>query len=232
PVLAPHLGRRDAKAFLEIVEDAFDALAAGPLPADVGVVEDVHHEADRLALVEHRLGDEKVGQMPRAEERIVEQNGVAGSKGVDRMSRERVLDGEGHRAHVTRRVRPLSDHPPPGVKDGHGTVRALTRLLGVGGPVDRRADLDRDRLERAPDDAEGDRIHDADAPHQLTFRDHAGRPAARLTPEPAPPAVPTTSTIRFAYSSTDAVAPGGRTVVDSRSSTIAGPVRCAPGASA
>src|SRR5881296_570654 len=27
-------------------------------------------------------------------------------------------------------------------------------------------------------------------------RDHAGRPAARLTPEPAPPAVPTTSTIR------------------------------------
>src|SRR5206468_1129621 len=165
PVLAPHFGRRDAKAFLEIVEDAFDALAAGPLPADVGVVEDVHNEADRLALVEHRLGDEKIGQMPRAEERIVEQNGVAGSKGVDRMSRERVLDDEGHRAHVTRRVRPLRDHAPLGVEDRHGEILPLARLLRVGGPVDRRADLDRDRLERAPDDAEGDRVDGGQGHH-------------------------------------------------------------------
>src|SRR2546427_7224399 len=138
--------------------------------------------------------------MPRAEERIVEQNGVAGPKGVDRMCRERVLDGEGHRAHVTRRVRPLRDHAPLGVEDRHREILTLARLLGVGRPVDRRADLDRDRLERAPDDAEGDRV---DPRHG-------------------------SSTRRFAYSSTDALAPGGSTVVDSRSSTIAGPARRAP----
>jgi len=68
--------------------------------------------------------------------------------------------------------------------------------------VHRRADLDRDRLERTPDDAQGDRIDPA----------HAGRGSA----------------IRFAYSSTVAVTLGGSTVVDSRSSTIAGPVSDVP----
>ena len=76
-VFLPDLGRRNAKPFLEVVENSFDALAARPRPAHVGVVEDVHGEAHERALVERRLGDEEVGKMPRAEERIVEQDGVA-----------------------------------------------------------------------------------------------------------------------------------------------------------
>ena len=40
-----------------------------------------------------------------------------------------------------------------------------------------------------------------------------------------------TSTIRLAYSSTLATAPGGSTEVDSRSSTMAGPASCMPAAS-
>src|SRR3989442_7050558 len=118
------------------------------------------------------------------------------------MGGQRVLHREEHRAHVTRAVRSLRDHAAVTVEDGDGEILALASLLGVGRPVHGGADLHRDRLERAPDDAEGDGI------------DHAHR-------------VPTSAT-RFAYSSTVAVTPGGRTVVDSRSSTMAGPVSVMP----
>ena len=99
---------------------------------------------------------------------------------------------------------PCATMLPGGIEHRHREVLALARLLGVRGLVHGGADLDRDRLQRAPHDAERDRI---DA--------HRGA----------------TSTIRLAYSSTLASAPGGSTEVDSRSSTMAGPASCTPAAS-
>src|SRR3989442_4339932 len=203
---------------------SLDALAAGALAADVGVVEDVHRETDQLTLVERGLRDEEVRQVPRAEQRIVHENGIARTQRLDGVRGERALDGEGHGPHVPGTVRPLSDHAPLGVEDRHGEVLTLTRLLGVGGLTDRRPDLDRDPLQRPPDNAEGDRV-----------RSSGGGEAGALRRWRAVGAVwlrHSNSTRRLAYSSTAAEAPGGRTVVDSRSSTIAGPVRRAPAASA
>src|SRR5262249_5202290 len=108
---------------------------------------------------------------------------------------------ERHRAHVAGAVRSLSDHKALGVEQADREVLAFAGLLGVRGAVDSGADLDRDRLETAPDDPEGNRI-------QLT---HEGKLTSRL-----------------AHSSTSATAPGGSTVVESGSSTTAGPVRRAP----
>ena len=77
PVLLPDLRRGNAQPLLEVVEDALHALAARAGAADVGVVDDVDDEADQSVGVERRLGDEEVGKVAGAEERIVEQNGVA-----------------------------------------------------------------------------------------------------------------------------------------------------------
>ena len=105
--------------------------------------------------------------MAGAEEWIVEQDGVARPQRLDRMSRERVLDRERHRAHVARRVWPLGHHPPCRVEDRDREILALARLLGVRGPVHGRPDLDGDRLERAPDDAERNRIDEAPLRHEM-----------------------------------------------------------------
>ena len=121
-------------------------------------MEDVHREADQRALVERRLRDEEIGEMSGAEQRIVEQDRVAGRKGARRMRGERVLHRERHRAHVTGTVRPLRHHPSFRIEDGDGKVLALARLLRIRRLVHGRSDLDGDGLERAPDHAEGDRI--------------------------------------------------------------------------
>src|SRR5207244_1320695 len=80
-VLGPHLRGRDAQPFLVVVEDALDGLAAWSRATDVGVMENVHREADQRAVVERGLRDEEIGKMSGAEERIVEQDRVAGRKG-------------------------------------------------------------------------------------------------------------------------------------------------------
>ena len=165
-------------------------------------MKDIDGEADQRAVVERGLGDEEVGQVPGAEERVVQEDRVARTERLDRMRRERVLHRERHRPHVARRIRALSHHAPLRVEDRDREVLAFARLLGVRGLVHGRPDLDGDRLERAPDDPERDGIDPT----------HAGRVSAR----------------RFAYASTVAVTPGGSTVVDSRSSTIAGPVSDMP----
>ena len=156
--------------------------------------------------MERRLRDEEIGKMAGAEQRVVQEDGVAGPQGLDRVRRECVPHGEGHRAHVPGRIGALRHHPPGRIEDRDREILTLACLFRVRGAVHRRADLDGDRLERTPHDAEGDRIDPA----------HDGLVSA----------------IRFAYSSTVAVTPGGRTVVDSRSSTIAGPVSDVPAASA
>src|SRR5687767_15788598 len=122
------------------------------------------------------------------------------------MRGQRVADGEGHRSHVTGRVWPLRDHPTARIEDRHREVLPLARLLGVRGLVHGGADLHGDRLKRPPDHPERDGVRRAHAAATLTSR--------------------------LAYSSTAAVAPGGSTDVDSRSSTMTGPVSCPPGASA
>jgi hypothetical protein len=192
------------KALLEVVEDALDRLAAGAHPADVGVVEDVGGEADEPALVrERRLDHEEVREVPRAEERAVEQHDVPGPELVAGERLDRVLRGERHRAHVAGAVGALGHHPPRGVEEADREILALARLLRVRGPVNGGADLHRNRLERAPDDAEGDGI---EARHRASVM----------------------LTRRFAHGSTSAAVPGGSTVVDSASSTTAGPSMCAP----
>ena len=157
-VRLPHARGRDPQPFLEIVEDPLHALAAGAGAADVGVVDDVDCEADQRAVVEGRLRDEEVREVAGAEQRIVEEDRVPGPQGLDRMRRQRVAHRCRHGAHVPRRVRPLGDHAALGVEDRHREVLALARLLGVRGLLHRRADLDGDRLQRAPDHAERDGV--------------------------------------------------------------------------
>src|SRR5207249_1837351 len=100
----------------------------------------------------------------------------------------------------------LGGHPALAVEEGDAEVLALPGLDRVGGALDRGADLDTDRLQRAPDDAQRDGINAHEKPPTLTSR------------------VP--------CSSTSPLVPGGRMVVDSRSSTIAGPSSVAPAKSA
>ncbi len=141
--------------------------------------------------------------MAGAEQGVVEQDGVAGLERLDGMGGERVPHGEGHRTHVPGAIRSLGDHSPVGVEDRDREVLPLARLLGIGRAMHGRADLHGDGLERAPDDAEGDRVEPA---HSVTSK--------------------------LAYPSTTASTPGGSTVVDSRSSTMAGPVSASPAGSA
>src|SRR5437773_12529725 len=151
------------------------------------------------------------------------------------MRRERVLDRERHRAHVSGRIGPLRDHASLRIEDGHREVLAFARLLGVRGLVHGRPDLDRDRLNRAPDHAERDRIEPAGGSHWTTSSARARSGGGNVTPRvvggPTGHRQPI-SAIRLAYSSTAAVRPGGSTVVDARHSTIAGPLSDVPAASA
>jgi hypothetical protein len=128
------------------------------------VVHDVHGEPDESVPAEGRLGDEEVRQMAGAQQRVVEENGIARPERLDGMDGQGVLDGERHGPHVARRVRPLGDHAPVPIEDGHREVLALAGLLGVGRPVHRGADLHRDRVERSPDDPERDGIDPAHGP--------------------------------------------------------------------
>src|SRR4029077_8187897 len=60
------------------------------------------------------------------------------------------------------------------VEDGDGEVLALARLLGVRGLVHGGADLDRDRLQRAPHDTQRDGIEPRRA-HLMTSSARASR---------------------------------------------------------
>src|SRR6185436_2001292 len=114
------------------------------------------------------------------------------------MCGEGVLHREGHRAHVAGTVRPLRHHASLGVEHRDREVLPHARLLGVRGLVHGGPDLDGDRLQRPPDHPEGDRI---DAPsHEMSSRTGSS-------------GVPTFAsvTMRLAYASTVAVAPGGST---------------------
>src|SRR5262249_60351051 len=82
------------------------------------------------------------------------------------------------------------------IEHGHREVLALARLLGIGRLVHGGADLDGNRLERAPDDAERDRIGSC---HGLTL------------------------TMRLAEWAPGAITPRGTPGRGSRSPTMAGP---------
>src|SRR5262245_2073094 len=140
------------------------------------------------------------------------------------MRGERVSHRERHRAHVPRRVWTLRDHPPLGVEHRDREVLPLARLFGVGRLVHRGADLDGDRLQRAPDHAERNGIYCSECRVLGLRRGWPVRDAAWLRHRAI-------STMRLAYSSTVAEVPGGSTDVDSRSSTIAGPSTREPGVS-
>ena len=119
-------------------------LGSGHLP-DFFITQPVFHEG--------RLRDEEVGEVAGAEQRIVEEDGVAGPQCLHGVRGQGVPHRERHRAHVPRRVGPLRDHPALRVEDGHREVLTLPRLLGVRRLVHRGPDLHGDRLQRAPDDA-------------------------------------------------------------------------------
>ena len=203
-VFLPDLGGRDAQSFLEVVEDTLDALAAGPRAADVGVVHDVDDEADQRPSWKAGWVTKKSGKWPEPRSGSFRRIGVARPQRLDRMRGQRVAHRGRHGAHVARRVRPLRHHPALGIEDGHREVLALARLLGVRGLVHGGADLDRDGLQRAPDDAERDRDR-ARSWRRPRLDDQVGVLVDR-----------------------SATAPGGSTEVDSRSSTIAGPASGMP----
>src|SRR5262249_23730485 len=56
------------------------------------------------------------------------------------------------------RVRAVGRHAGRCIEDRDREILAFAGLDRVGGPLDRRPDLDADRLQAAPNDAEGDRV--------------------------------------------------------------------------
>jgi hypothetical protein len=103
---------------------------------------------------------------------------------------------------------PLRHQAAGRVEDADREVVALADRLGERRGPDRDADLLGGGDEAVPDAGQRDRIDGA----------HRAASPARSS-----------ETVRVSHSSTPAVQRGGTTVVDSRSSTIAGPVIVLPG---
>ena len=197
------LDRQDPDPLLMDVDDADDGLAAGRRSADVDVVGGDDREADDLVAVEDRRDGEDVREVTRVHGRVVDQEGVARPHLLGRVRRQHTGDGGGARAEMSRRVVAGAEHLARGVEHRRRAVLALAHGLGEGGAAQRPAHLLGDRHDASGHDGEGERIHRHDAA--------------------------STDTTRFCHSSTVADAPGGMTVVDSRSCTIAGPAMPAPG---
>ena len=130
PAGADQLHRQDADAFGEGVLGPLHALRPRHDAAHVDVVRRVDDVTDqRTLVVEHRLHEEEVREVPRAEGGVVGDDDVARLQRLHRDVVQHVLHGERHRAEMAGREVALGDHPAEPVEDGGGEVVALAHGL-------------------------------------------------------------------------------------------------------
>ena len=158
-------GRQESEAFLEEIQ-AVDGLGTGARASDVDHVGAVGGEAEQVAIEEDRAHLEEVGEVAGAEIRIIQEDGIALLKLIQRVLMQDVPDYEGHRAKVTGAEVPLGHEPTLGVEEGGGEVSALAHAEGVGRPAKRRTHLLCDGCEAVPNHAES---YGIDIAHGIFF---------------------------------------------------------------
>ena len=201
------LADRDPQALLEHVP----AARADAVAADVGVVDGRAEEGDDPPVLEHRHEHRDVEELAGRLVRVVRDQHVAGGQRVGRVLVEDGRGAERERVDVAGRAgHRLRHHPGPAVEHGVGEVAGLPDDRAEGGPLERLGLLVHRGDQALPQDLELDGVERA-----------AGHGAILPRVATSEPSVPT---------STDQ--PGRMTAVVSRSSTMAGPSKRAPGPSA
>src|SRR5213594_3362134 len=172
--------------------------------------------------------------MARREPGVVRDQDVARPECLERARGQEVLHRERHGVDVPGRARHrLGDHEAATVEDTRREVARLAHDRGEGRPLERRGLLIDDADEAVPADLEGNRVCWSGGRETGCGRGWPERGAAwRHTPGLARAAAShrhgPVSTMRASPASTRARPPGPITAVDSRSSTIAGPVSVIP----
>ena len=170
--------------------------------ADIRGVAGGGEEGDEVASPEDGVADGDVVEVARRLPRVVGDDHVPPLPRVHRIHVENVLHGEGHGVDVPRRARHrLRHHPASPVEDTRGQIARLAHDGREGRAHQRGRLLVDDADQPVPADVEGDRIKIHDPGYTISVR----------------------------RSSTRSIAPGPATVVDSRSSMMAGPWKAAPG---
>src|SRR3989441_11575315 len=221
---------RDLQAFLVHLA----RLGREHVPADVRRVASRGEEVDALLAAEDRRADRDVVEMARREPGIVRDQDVARPERLERARGQEVLHRERHGVDVPGRAcHRLGDHEAATVEDAGREVARLAHDRGEGRSLERRGLLIDDADEALPADLEGDRVCWSGGREAGFGRGWPERGAAWFrTPGLARRAASVLhdliSTMMASPVSTRVRAPGPITAVDSRSSTIAGPVNLIP----
>ena len=223
---AVELDRRDREAFLEH-GDGGARHRARHAAADVVVMAERLDVGDHLAVVEHRHGAAQVGQMADAafgQIRVVHQEHVARPHGLGRKV--------AHHRVRHRRIGAAGELAAIAVEQADAIIVRLADHRAARGALDGVFDLGLDRIERALDDLQHDRIDRLggalrrDRPGVLVARG-GHRRIHRLTSAGRR----LERTISTPCGSTSRCWPGNTTVVEPNSSTTAGPSSRKPGSS-
>ena len=224
--LAVELDRRDRETFLEHRHGRSRHRARHPT-ADIVVVAEGLDIGDDLAVVKHRHGAAQVGQVADAafgEIGVVHQEHVARLHGLGRKV--------AHHRVRHRRIGSAGELAAVAVEQADAVIVRFADHRRARGALDGILDLGLDRVERAFDDLQDDRIDVARA----QSRRRRPRPDLRLhvhrhtfIGEPSSHASSVLCcTIKIPCSSTSSHWPGKTTVVEPNSSTTAGPSRRKP----
>ncbi len=137
---------QDAQALLKGLGHAVHLLRAGRGAAHVHLMRRVADEADQPPVEEDRHDLESVGEVARAEQRVVQQDRVAGAQLVDgEPVGEHGLHDIREGAEMPGAERPLRIHPAARVEDRGREVVALAHAFGERRVAQRDAQLLGDR---------------------------------------------------------------------------------------
>ena len=223
--LGVELHRRDGEPFLEH-RDRRARHRARHAPADVVMVSERLDVGDDLAVMEHRHRAAEVRQMADAalgEIGVVHQEHVAGTHG---------LGGKiAHHGIRHRRIGAAGELAAVAVEQADAVVVGLADHRAAGGALDRVFDLGLDRVERAFDDLQHDRV-DRRVVAPLRRRPRLRRSGLLLNIHHVALGAFADRTTRMPCGSTSASWPGNTTVVDPNSSITAGPASRNPAGNA
>ena len=208
------LRHRDAQPLLvDLVR-----LAREDLTADVRRVAEVAEVADDPALAEDRRDHREVVELAGGHPGVVGDQHVAGAERLRRIGGQQVAHAGRHRVDVPRRAgQRLRHHLPARVEDAAGEVLRLAHHRAEGGPHQRRLLLVGDGEEPVPEHFQRHRIEASSSVlGSMVVR------GLRSLSGHALPRSPQRDCLRHRPTT---AAPGPMTVVDSRSSTMAGPVK-------
>src|SRR5213593_2870804 len=172
--------------------------------------------------------------MARREPGVVRDQDVARPERLERARGQEVLHRERHGVDVAGGARHrLGDHEAAAVEDASREIARLAHDRGEGRPLERRSLLVDDADEAVPADLEGNRVYWSGGREAGFDRGWPERGAPWLRTPGLPRRAASRrhgaiSTMRARPASTRARPPGPITAVDSRSSTIAGPVSVIP----